>query len=73
MSKQREIWLRVMNGHCEIFYQDPKDGKNCIHVIEKSAYDELLEKYKEVSAALIGIEDRLDELLDPCDVEVTTP
>lgn len=28
-------------------------------------YDELLEKYKEVSAALIEKEDQLDELLDP--------
>lgn len=44
-----ELWIKAMNGHVELFYsQPPKGTGNYIHVIEKSDYDEIQVRLKEV-------------------------
>jgi len=48
VSKQRELWIKAMNGHVELFHKRPPKGTgNYIHVIEKSAYDKAIEALRE--------------------------
>ena len=64
MSKAREWWIDIRDGFTEIHFWDGNfngdEAANCIHVIEKSAFDDLQVKHDALKSLLAEKDLELD-------------
>jgi len=66
MSKAREWWIDIRDGFMEIHFWDGNfnsdEAANCIHVIEKSALDDLQVKHDALKSLLAKKDLELDQM-----------
>jgi len=56
MAKVKEMFLKVKNGECQLFFKRPKG--NSIHVIEKSVADKLARALEQIGKGQVYWEDQ---------------